>query len=94
LLISRQYTEFITTVGLETLQAMASPDFWVGMDSAQEQKFPGGASTNEDYARSLRHDARQQIGDFRIGKSDIAVGGKWSKSAVIIEEKNTSGGGP
>jgi hypothetical protein len=73
---------------------MASPDFWMGMDAAQEKKFAGGASADEDYARSLRSDASQQIWDFGVGESKIAVGAKGSKSPVIIEKKDTSGGGP
>jgi hypothetical protein len=94
LLIAREHPKFVTAVGFEAFQAMAPPDFWVRMNTAKKKHFSRRASADENDARSLRHDTNQQVWHFGIRESEIAIGAKRSQSTVIIEEKDTSGGGP
>src|SRR5947209_355912 len=72
---------------------MASPDFGLRRDSAEQQQFPHRASADQHNPGPGGHNACDQGGNFRVRQSESAVDYKRSQRAIVIKQENAARSG-
>src|SRR2546425_11782004 len=88
-MLVRQLGNFVASIRFEPLQAMASPDLGVGVDTAEENQFSRGPPADKHHTSPFGHDPDEQRWHLGIGKSETAVGSEWGESPVIIEQEDS-----